>query len=108
MGTLEDCSCSHSEVQLALVAAIEAILAGGNAILAAASRTGNTVRPKSLFEVKPRSLCVGDHCEELEGADSALAHVSIVVNSREGVKYYLYFSCIIFQYSRRNYCADIK
>jgi len=108
MRTLEDGSCPHSEVQFALVAAIEAILAGRNAILAAASGAGYAVGPKPLFEVKPRSFCVGDHCEELEGADSALAHVSIVVNSREGVKYYLYFSCIIFQYSRRNYCADIK
>jgi len=97
MRTLEDGPCTDSEIYLAFVAAIEAALAGRDAILAAASRADNAVRPKPCFKINPRCFRVWNQLEEFKGAYCALAHVCIVVNSLEGVKYYFeeyVFSCI--------------
>ena len=97
MRPLKDGCCPNGEVQLASIAAVEAALASRDAILTGASRAGNSIRPKAGFKVKPCCLLVGEHLEELEGADCALAHELIVDNSREGVKYYFVRFCIYFQ-----------
>jgi hypothetical protein len=88
MGPLENRCCADGEIQLALIAAVEATLASRDAILTGASWAGNPIRPKAGLKVNPRCLLVGEHCEKLEGRNCALAHEPIVDNSLEGVKYY--------------------
>jgi hypothetical protein len=80
-----------------LIAAIEAALAGCDALTAGASRARCTLWPKAGFKVNPRCLLVGEHCEKLESRNCALAHEQIVDNSLEGVKYYFDLLALIFQ-----------
>lgn len=86
MRPLEDGSCPHREVELALIAAVVSALASRDPLPAGACRAGCAVWPEAGFEVYPSSLLIGEHCEELEGRNCALAHVPIVHNSLEGVK----------------------
>lgn len=88
MRPLEDGSGANGEVQLAFIATIEAVLAGCDAILAAASGASDAVGPEPSFKVNPRCFRVWDHCKELESAYCALAHESIVVDSLKGINYY--------------------
>jgi len=97
MRPLEDSSRAHSEVQLALIAAVETALASGNAFLSCTGRASCSIRPKAGLKVNPRRLLVGEHCEKLEGRNCALAHGLIVDNSLEGVKYYFGLFTIYFQ-----------
>lgn len=72
---LENRACTDGEIQLALVAAVEALaLAGGDVILTAARWADGAFRPQTAFEVHPRRGFVGEHLKELKGADRALAH----------------------------------
>ena len=86
MRPLEDGSRPNREVQLTLVAAVISALPRGDPVLTRASRAGNAVGPEAGFEIDPRGFLIGEHCEELEGRNCALAHGLIVDNSREGVK----------------------
>ena len=97
MRPLKDGASADGEVLLALVAAIEAALAGRDAILAAACWADRAIRPQTRFEVKPCGLRVWNQGKEFKSAYRALAHESIVLNSLEGVKYYFCFQDIIFQ-----------
>lgn len=106
MRTLKDGAGANREVCLAFIAAIEAALAGCDAILTTASRAGYALGPKPRFQVNPRCFRVWDQCEEFKGAYRALAHEPIVVNSLEGVKYYMFESCIYFQTVRGRMCGE--
>ena len=57
----------------------------------------NPVRPKARLKVNPCGLLVGEHLEELKGADCALAHELIVDNYLKGVKYFHDVLHIYFQ-----------
>ena len=96
MRPLEYRARPYSEVQLARIAAIESALASRDPFLTLTSRADNAVRPEPRFEVNPCCFGIGEHLEELEGADRALAHERIVLNSLEGVKYYLKVLCLMF------------
>lgn len=89
MRPLENGCRSHREIQLALVATVEAALAGGDALTTGASWANDPIRPKAGLKVNPCCLLVGEHCEKLKGRNCALAHELIVDNSLEGVKYHL-------------------
>jgi hypothetical protein len=74
MRPLEDRASADREIKLAFVAAMEASLARRNAILTSAGWTGNTFRPEATFEVGSGGFLVGEHLEQLKGADSRTAH----------------------------------
>jgi hypothetical protein len=97
MRPLENRCCADSEIHFALIAAVEATLASGDALTTGASRAGCPIRPKAGLKVNPRCLLVGEHCEKLEGRNCALAHGLIVDNSLKGVKYYYDVFALIFQ-----------
>lgn len=75
MRTLEDGSGTDCEVKLALIAAVKTSLAGSNAVLSGASRAGDAFRPEARFKVEPRRGLIGEHLEQLEGADCGAAHL---------------------------------
>jgi hypothetical protein len=93
---LEYGSGADCEVLLASIAAVESALAYCDPISLRAHYARRAIRPESRFEVNPRSLLVGEHREQLESADCALAHEQIVLKSLEGVKYYLHIFVLYF------------
>ena len=97
MRPLENRCRADGEVQLALIAAVEAVFAGSDTFVPCTSRAGSSIRPKAGLKVNPRCLLVGEHCEKLEGRNCALAHELIVDNSLEGVKYYFGLLATYFQ-----------
>src|ERR1035441_965963 len=74
MRTLENRARANGKIQIALVAAIETILAGRNAILTTASRANNAIRPKPGFKIRPGRNLIWNQCEKFKGANRALAH----------------------------------
>jgi hypothetical protein len=97
MGPFKYGSRSDGEIQLAGIAAIEATLAGSDALIAQAHCALWSFWPQARFKVNTSSLLIGEHLEELEGADCALAHVRIVDYSLGVVKYYFDNLHIYFQ-----------
>ena len=79
MRPLEDRSGTNREVQLALIAAVVATLAGRDTVLTSTGGASHTVRPKPGLQIHPCSFLIGEHLEELQRTDCALAHES---NSR--------------------------
>lgn len=71
---LEDRAGANREINLALIAAVEASLTGRDAILTGASRAGYAFRPEAAFEVGSGRLFIGKHLKQLEGADGRSAH----------------------------------
>jgi hypothetical protein len=74
MCALEDGPGADREVKLAFVAAVEASLAGRDAVLTGASWARNTFRPKTTLKVDAGGFFVWKHLEKLEGADCRTAH----------------------------------
>ena len=72
--TLEDRPSTDGEIELALIAAVEASLTGRDAILTGASWARNTFRPKTTLKVDAGGFLVWEHLKQLEGADSRTAH----------------------------------
>jgi hypothetical protein len=68
MRPFKDGCRADSEVQLALVAAVETTLASRDAITTSTGRADCSLRPEARFQVNPCCLLVGEHREELEGA----------------------------------------
>ena len=67
VAALEDGAGPDGEVFLALVAAVEAILARRDALAKATAGARGAVRPKALFHVDSSCFRVGKHLEKLEG-----------------------------------------
>ena len=97
MRPLENRSGANREVLLALVAAIEAVLARRDPLAKAANRATRAIRPKTRFKIDARRLLVGEHLEKLEGRNRALGHRatprlrSEYGKKSEGVKYIIPF-----------------
>ena len=73
--TPEDGVRAYREIPFAQVAAVETILAGGNALAAVALGTNRAVRPQAGFEVFPSGFYVGDKVEKFFGTDcQAVVH----------------------------------
>jgi hypothetical protein len=73
-GPLEDGAGANGEVGQASVAAVEAALAGADALGLVASRTDYSVRPAPRLEIGAGALGVGEHLEQFEGANGGLGH----------------------------------
>lgn len=101
MRPLEDGCRPHCEVQFALIAAVVAALASGDALTAGACWARCTFGPEARFKIESCGLLVGEHLEELQRADCALAHELIVDNSLKGVKYELHKKLLYFSTLRR-------
>ena len=71
---LKDRARADGEVRLAGVAAIEAALAGRDALRLVAAGANRPIRPTLAFHVDPRGLRVGEHLEQFKGGDGGLAH----------------------------------
>lgn len=69
VATLEYRASAHREGFNALVTAVVTIGARCDAVSHAADRTAAAVRPQTLFEIRPRRLCIGKHGEQLVSAD---------------------------------------
>lgn len=76
------------EILLAGVAAIEAALASRNAFRAFADRTDNAIRPQAGFQIETSRYRVGNHLEQLKGADCAFAHEQNLPRIRRGSQVY--------------------
>ena len=70
MRSLKDSASPYREVQLARVAAVEAILAGRDSFLRLAFRADHAIRPEAGFKVPSGRLLIGEQLKEFEGADS--------------------------------------
>ena len=64
----EDRTSPHREVQLAGVAAIEATLAGRDALTALAGRALDPIRPQPVFDVLSSRLFIRESFKQLERA----------------------------------------
>ena len=69
MGPLKDSPCPYREVQLASVAAVEAILAVCDSFLALTLGAANAVRPETAFQILTGRRFVGEQLKQFEGAD---------------------------------------
>ena len=74
---LEDRAGANREIHLALIAAVVASLARGNAVAGAAGRATRTLWPEPAFQVDASRLLVGEHLEKLVDRDGGLAHGQI-------------------------------
>ena len=74
MRPLEDRSGTDSEVQLALIAAVVAALAGRDALAGDTGRASGPIWPEACFQIDPCGFLIGEHLEQLQRADCALAH----------------------------------
>src|ERR1700682_5882770 len=74
MRALENSSSTHREIFFALVAAVEAILADGDALAKAAYRTLRPFRPEVLFQIGARRLLIREHREKFERRNGDFAH----------------------------------
>jgi hypothetical protein len=75
VAALKDGPGADGEVELALIAAVEAGLTGRDAILTGAGWASNAFRPEARLQVEPRCLFIGKHLEKLEGADCRAGHL---------------------------------
>src|SRR5208282_4165027 len=71
---LENGSRSDREIEVTSVAAVEAALAGCDALQALARRANRTVLPEPRFEVEPCGLSIREHLEKLKRGYCAFAH----------------------------------
>lgn len=74
MRPLEDRCRANGEVQLALIAAVVAAFANCDALACDARGADGAVGPKPRFQIHPCCFLIGEHLEELQRADCALAH----------------------------------
>ena len=82
MRPLENRCRANREIQLALVAAVEANpLASGDPLASDAGRAYRAIRPQQSLKVNPRGFLIRDECKQLKRADRRFAHVSIVDES---------------------------
>lgn len=79
MRPFKDRRRANGEVQLALIAAVVTTLACCDALTSGTGGASCTFGPKPRFKVNPCCFLIGEHLEELQRADCALAHES---NSR--------------------------
>lgn len=77
-GSLENGPGANGEIEQTSIAAVEAALAGADAIDLATRRAGGPVRPALRLEIGAGALLIGEHLEQLECAYGGLGH---------GVKY---------------------
>ena len=66
MAALKDGARANGEVFFALVAAIEAVLAGCDPLAQAALGTFWAIRPEAAFEIESGRLLVGNYLEKFE------------------------------------------
>src|ERR1700730_7685414 len=66
VGALEYRSCAHREIFLALVAAIETVLAFRDPLAKATYRAARSLWPKPTLKVNARRLLVREHLKKLE------------------------------------------
>ena len=74
MRTLKNRARTNGEIELAGVAAMEAVFARGEPIPRVASRTDRAVGPEPIFQIRARGFFVRDKLEKLKRADCAFAH----------------------------------
>ncbi len=78
--TFENRAGANREILFAGVAAIEVILARGDALAKLANRAARTIRPKTTFKIDARGFLIGEHFKELECGNGALGHRSLFFN----------------------------
>src|SRR5208337_2252611 len=74
VAALENGPGADREVKLALIAAVEASLAGRDAILTGAGWASYAFGPEARFQVDSCCLLIGEHLEKLKCADGRTAH----------------------------------
>lgn len=75
VGPTEDRTSANREVELASVAAIEAVLSRGDTVAGLAGRTDGAIGPQPILQILTRCLFVGKQREELESTDGGARHL---------------------------------
>lgn len=73
---LKDRAGSHGKIFFAGIAAVKALLSGGDSLTISTDRAFYTVGPQLRFEIFPGRFLIRKHFEKLEGADRYLVHCS--------------------------------
>lgn len=65
----KDCAGAHGEIKLASVAAVEAVLAGRDALATLALRALHAIRPQTALKIDAGGLLIRECLKQLKRAD---------------------------------------